>query len=182
MVCGGAIGLGRGRNRPCQAPYRSGNGVSSGAWCPNGSSVGVGSVDVVIVTRVVKLPPTPEQASALAATPHACNTAGGLISEAAYAGAVFERNGLQKAVYQRVRQEHGLGAQAAVRCVKKVVDAYTALHAQVKAGRLKQFAESRSAKRLPAKRRKRETRHAAQVNHKTVVGAGSPARPTTSPP
>jgi putative transposase len=93
---------------------------------------------VVMVTRVVKLLPTP----------HACNTACGLMSEVAYAGSAFDRNGLQKAVYQRVRQEHGLGAQAAVRCVKKVVDAYTTLHAQVKAGLLGREGHARRVKAL----------------------------------
>jgi len=102
----------------------------------------------VIVTRVVKLLPTPEQASALAVTLDACNAACGLISEAAYVASVFDRNGLQKAVYQRVRREHGLGAQAAVRCVKKVVDAYTALHAQVKAGLLGKEGSTRRVKAL----------------------------------
>jgi len=102
----------------------------------------------VIVTRVVKLLPTTEQASALAATLRACNAACGLISEAAHAGSVFDRNGLQKAVYQRVRQERGLGAQAAVRCVKKVVDAYSTLHAQVKAGLLGKEGSARRAKAM----------------------------------
>jgi IS605 OrfB family transposase len=90
----------------------------------------------VIVTRVVKLLPTPQQASTLAATLRACNRACGLISEAAHAGSVFDRNGLQRLVYRRVREEWGLGAQAAVRCVKKTVDAYAALHAQAEAGLL----------------------------------------------
>lgn len=94
-----------------------------------------GSVALVIVTVAVKLLPTPEQALALAATLRACNEACGWISEVAYAGSVFDRNGLQQAVYSRVRGESGLGAQATVRCVKKVVDAYATLHAQQTAGR-----------------------------------------------
>jgi len=88
------------------------------------------------VTRVVKLLPTPQEASALSATLRACNEACGLISQAAHGGSVFDRNGLQQLVYRRVREEYGLGAQAAVRCVKKTVDAYAALHAQAKAGLL----------------------------------------------
>jgi len=91
---------------------------------------------VVIVTRVVKLLPTPEQASALATTLRACNQACGLISEAAYKASVFDRNGVHDLMYRRVREERGLGAQAAVRCMKKTVDAYTTLHAQARAGRL----------------------------------------------
>ena len=101
---------------------------------------------VVIVTRVVKLLPTPEQASALAATLRACNLACGLISEAAYAGSVFDRNGVHHLMYRRVREEYGLGAQAAVHCVKKTVDAYTTLHAQAKAGLLGRAGSARRVK------------------------------------
>ena len=103
---------------------------------------------VVIVTRVVKLLPTPEQASALAATLRACNEACGLISEVAFAGSVFDRNGLQRAVYERVRGECGLGAQAPVRCVKKTVDAYKTLHAQTRAGLLGKEGSARRARAL----------------------------------
>jgi len=102
----------------------------------------------VIVTRVVKLLPTPEQASALAATLRACNQACGLISEAAYAVSVFDRNGVHHLTYRRVREECGLGAQAAVRCVKKTVDAYTTLHAQAKAGLLGKQGSARRVKAL----------------------------------
>jgi len=103
---------------------------------------------VVIVTRVVKLLPTPGQASVLAATLHACNQACGLISEAAHAGSVFDRNGVHHLTYRRVREERGLGAQAAVRCVKKTVDAYTALHAQARAGLLGKEGSARRIKAL----------------------------------
>ena len=100
------------------------------------------------MTRVVKLLPTPEQALALAVTLRACNRACGLISEAAYAGKVFDRNGLQRAMYRRVREECGLGAQAAVRCVKKTVDAYITLHAQTRAGLLGKPGSARRVKAL----------------------------------
>ena len=90
----------------------------------------------MIVTRVVKLLPTPAQASALAATLRACNQACGLISEVAHTGGVFDRDGVHHLSYRRVREECGLGAQAAVRCVKKTVDAYAVLHAQARAGLL----------------------------------------------
>jgi putative transposase len=140
--------LSREKNRLCQALHQLSNGALLAVWCSNGLSLGMDSVGVVIVTRVVKLLPRPEQASALAATLRACNIACGLISEAAHTGSAFDRNGLQKAVYQRVRQERGLGAQAAVRCVKKVVDAYTTLHAQVRAGLLGREGDGRRVKAL----------------------------------
>jgi IS605 OrfB family transposase len=49
---------------------------------------------------------------------------------------VTSRNDLQKVVYGRLRGEFGLGAQAAVRTVKKVVDAYATLRGSVAAGLL----------------------------------------------
>ena len=102
----------------------------------------------MIVTRVVKLLPTPEQASALAATLRACNKACGLMSEAAYVGSVFDRNSVHHMTYRRAREECGLGAQAAVRCVKKTVDAYKVLHAQAGAGLLGKQGSARRAKAL----------------------------------
>ena len=103
---------------------------------------------VVIVTRVVKLLPTPEQALALAATLRVCNEACGLISEAAHAGKVFDSNGVHHLTYRRVRGECGLGSQAAVRCVKKTADAYKTLHAQARAGLLGKLGGVRRAKAL----------------------------------
>jgi len=97
---------------------------------------------------MVKLLPTPEQAFALAGTLRACNEACILISEAAYAGKVFDRNGVHHLTYRRVREECGLGAQATVRCVKKTVDAYKTLHAQAKAGRLGNDGSKRRTKAL----------------------------------
>lgn len=58
------------------------------------------------------------------------------------------RNRLQDAVYYRVRKECGLGSQATVRCVKKTVDAYRTLHAQVKAGLLGKPGSARREKAL----------------------------------
>ncbi|WP_309484368.1 RNA-guided endonuclease InsQ/TnpB family protein [Streptomyces himalayensis] len=47
-----------------------------------------------------------------------------------------DRNGLQRIVYADVKAAFGLSAQPAVRVVKKVVDAYTALAASLGAGNL----------------------------------------------
>ncbi|MEC4016194.1 hypothetical protein [Streptomyces sp. H27-D2] len=44
---------------------------------------------------------------------------------------------MQKLVYSELKAEFGLGAQAAVRTVEKVVDAYTTLRANVRAGNLR---------------------------------------------
>ncbi|MEV6650517.1 hypothetical protein AB0M62_08265, partial [Streptomyces sp. NPDC051219] len=84
----------------------------------------------------VKLLPSPEAAAALAATLPACNRAADAVSVVAYERGITSRNELQGLVYARVKAEFGLAAQPAVRVVKKVVDAYTALRANIRAGNL----------------------------------------------
>ncbi|MCX4971334.1 transposase [Streptomyces sp. NBC_00554] len=84
----------------------------------------------------VKLLPSPEQVAALEATLRACNRAADHVSRIAFETGVRDRNGLQKLVYADVKAAFGLSAQPAVRVVKKVVDAYSALAASLKAGRL----------------------------------------------
>ncbi|MFC5800996.1 RNA-guided endonuclease InsQ/TnpB family protein [Streptomyces formicae] len=88
-----------------------------------------------VVTQV-KLQPSPEAAAALAATLLACNRAADAVSVVAYERGITARNELQKLVYVRLKAEFGLAAQPAVRVVKKVVDAYTTLRANVRAGNL----------------------------------------------
>ncbi|WP_428986515.1 RNA-guided endonuclease InsQ/TnpB family protein [Streptomyces camelliae] len=84
----------------------------------------------------VKLLPTPEQASALEATLRACNRAASYASTIAFAKDLKNRNGLQKEVYADLKATFGLSAQPAVRAVKKVVDAYATLKANLRAGNL----------------------------------------------
>ncbi len=88
-----------------------------------------------VVVRV-KLEPSPCQADALAATLRACNRAANHISRVAFEKKETRRNGLQPLVYRHVKDEYGLGAQAAVRSVKKVCDAYATLRANLRAGNL----------------------------------------------
>ncbi|MFE9171454.1 RNA-guided endonuclease InsQ/TnpB family protein [Streptomyces kebangsaanensis] len=84
----------------------------------------------------VKLLPTPAQAAALEATLRACNEA------ASWAGGVaFEKNvknnfALRKHTYREIKGRWGLGAQAAQHVIKKTCDAYAALRANLRAGRL----------------------------------------------
>ncbi|EKX67374.1 transposase, IS605 OrfB family protein [Streptomyces ipomoeae 91-03] len=92
--------------------------------------------DVVKLVVQVKLLPTPEQASALEATLRACNRAATYASQTAFAKGLKDRNGLQKEVYADLKATFGLSAQPAVRAVKKVVDAYTTLKANLQAGNL----------------------------------------------
>ncbi|MEU6892861.1 transposase [Streptomyces sp. NPDC046557] len=54
----------------------------------------------------------------------------------AYETGITSRNELQKVVYARLKTEFRLAAQPAVRTVKKVVDAYTTLSANIRAGGL----------------------------------------------
>ncbi|CDR05178.1 RNA-guided endonuclease InsQ/TnpB family protein [Streptomyces iranensis] len=84
----------------------------------------------------VKLLPTPVQAAALEATLRACNRAVDQASRVAYETGVTSRNDLQKAVYTDLKAQYALSAQPVVRVVKKVVDAYTTLRANLKAGHL----------------------------------------------
>ncbi|MFD4143183.1 transposase [Streptomyces sp. NPDC058572] len=84
----------------------------------------------------VKLLPSLEAATVLAATLRACNRAADAASVVAYETGTTSRNELQKLVYARLKAEFGLAAQPAVRTVKKVVDACTTLRANIRAGNL----------------------------------------------
>ncbi|MEV6838534.1 transposase [Streptomyces sp. NPDC051133] len=87
-----------------------------------------------LVVRV-KLLPTPQQASALEATLLICNEAANWLSTAAFARRVASRAGLQTLAYAQLRAL-GLSAQPALHVLRKVADAYTALGAQPRAGKL----------------------------------------------
>ena len=84
----------------------------------------------------VKLLPTPEQASALASTLRACNTAASEVAVVARETGVYRNYDLRKHVYQGIKEEHRLGAQAAQHVIKKVCDAYKTLKANIRAGNL----------------------------------------------
>ncbi|MFE0545618.1 RNA-guided endonuclease InsQ/TnpB family protein [Streptomyces sp. NPDC058891] len=89
-----------------------------------------------IVAQVKLLPASAHDADALAATLRACNRAANAASEVAFDRDLKRRNGLQEAVYHRIKADFDLGAQAAVRTIKKVCDAYATLKANLKAGNL----------------------------------------------
>ncbi|MCX5340471.1 RNA-guided endonuclease InsQ/TnpB family protein [Streptomyces atratus] len=98
----------------------------------------------------MKLLPTPEQASALEATLYACNRAATYASQVAFAKDLKDRNGLQREVYADLKTTFYLSAQPAVRAVKKVVDAYAALKANLKAGNLGPSTSPRHRKAVSA--------------------------------
>lgn len=101
---------------------------------------------VKIVAQVKLLPASAHDADALAATLRACNRAANAASEVAFARDLKRRNGLQDAVYHRIKADFDLGAQAAVRTVKKVCDAYATLKANLRAGNYGPEGSKRRAK------------------------------------
>lgn len=82
----------------------------------------------------VKLQPTPEQASALEATLRACNTAASEVAVVARETGVYRNYDLRKHVYQDIKDDHRLGAQAAQHVIKKVCDSYKTLKSNLRAG------------------------------------------------
>uniref|UniRef100_A0AAU2V7E7 Transposase n=1 Tax=Streptomyces sp. NBC_00003 TaxID=2903608 RepID=A0AAU2V7E7_9ACTN len=84
----------------------------------------------------MKLLPTSQEAAALEATLRTVNRAADRASAVAFATGKVSRNDLQREVYAALKAEFGLSAQAAVRTVKKVADAYATLKANIKAGNL----------------------------------------------
>ncbi|MEU5990620.1 transposase [Spirillospora sp. NPDC047418] len=85
----------------------------------------------------VKLLPTPEQASALADTLHHVNTAANQVSAVAFEefGLRCRELPLRRLCYGDLKAA-GLGAQAAQHVIKRVVDAYTTLRANIRNGNL----------------------------------------------
>jgi IS605 OrfB family transposase len=101
---------------------------------------------VKIVAQVKLCPSSAYDADALAATLRACNRAANAASEVAFAKGLKRRNALQDAVYHRVKADFDLGAQAAVRTIKKVCDAYATLKGNLKAGNLGPEGSTRRAR------------------------------------
>ncbi len=83
----------------------------------------------------VKLIPEADQASALSATLRMVNDLANWVSDVAFARDVPREYELRKHTYAHLKAS-GLGAQAAQHVIKKVRDAYTTLHANLKAGNL----------------------------------------------
>jgi IS605 OrfB family transposase len=76
------------------------------------------------LTATVKLLPTDAQRQLLFATLQRANAACNTISEAAWHAQQFGRVPVHQLTYAAVREQFGLTAQLAVRCIGKVVDAY----------------------------------------------------------
>jgi putative transposase len=78
----------------------------------------------VNLTAQLKLEPTAEQAMALSCTLMASNAACDWISGVAWDSKTFRQFDLHRLCYRGARERFGLSAQAAVRCISKVADAY----------------------------------------------------------
>ena len=76
------------------------------------------------LVAAIKLRPTREQATVLRATLKRCNEACTAIAAKGFAAGVLRQFDLQKLAYVETRTEFGLTAQAAVRCISKVADAF----------------------------------------------------------
>ncbi len=74
----------------------------------------------------IQLKPTCEQAQALKTTLECCNEACNWLSSVAFAQKTFRQYALHRLAYRDTRSKFGLTAQAAVRCLAKVADAYKA--------------------------------------------------------
>ncbi|MGI5255540.1 RNA-guided endonuclease InsQ/TnpB family protein [Actinacidiphila glaucinigra] len=89
----------------------------------------------MLIVVCVKLKPTAQDAAALRATLRQCNAAADYVSRVAFEEKEFSKFRLQQIVYTELKAR-GLGAQAAIRTIKKVCDAYVTLHANMRAGHL----------------------------------------------
>ena len=87
------------------------------------------------LTVKIKLTPSAAEHTALFETLSLCNKVANQLSEYAYQTGTKNKYKLQSAQYEQAK-EQGLAAQAAVRTVAKVADAYTTQAALVKSGAL----------------------------------------------
>ncbi|CAH2603624.1 transposase [Rhodovastum atsumiense] len=76
------------------------------------------------LVAAVKLVPTPEQAACLSETLTRCNAACSWLAALGFATKTFRQYNLHKAAYADLRSRFDLTAQAAVRCIAKVADAF----------------------------------------------------------
>ncbi|WP_326571437.1 transposase [Actinacidiphila glaucinigra] len=93
----------------------------------------------------VKALPTAEQAVAMRSTLRACNDAANWVSQVAFDRGLPREYELRKHTYTELKAR-GLGAQSAQHVIKKVRDAYTTLHANIKAGNLGKSGSKRRVK------------------------------------
>jgi IS605 OrfB family transposase len=76
------------------------------------------------LVAALKMLPTPEQAVCLTATLARCNDACSWLAGIGFESQTFRQYDLHKLAYHTIRADFGLTAQAAVRCISKVADAF----------------------------------------------------------
>jgi putative transposase len=82
----------------------------------------------VKLVAALKLMPTPEQVIWLTATLERCNAACSWLAERGFESQTFRQYDLHKLGYVEIRERFGLTAQAAVRSISKVADAFKVSH------------------------------------------------------
>ncbi|GGR77525.1 transposase [Micromonospora fulviviridis] len=82
----------------------------------------------------VKLLPAPDEAAALEATLRACNAAASDVAVMAREIDCYRNYDLRRHAYHGIKDDYGLGAQAAQPVIKKVADVYKTLAGNLKAG------------------------------------------------
>jgi hypothetical protein len=76
------------------------------------------------LVAALKMLPTPKQATCLTATLERCNAACSWLAERGFESQTFRQYDLHKMGYVAIRERFGLTAQAAVRSISKVADAF----------------------------------------------------------
>lgn len=84
----------------------------------------------------VKLVTGPAHQAALTTTLHTCNHAANYVSAQARQHKVYSKAKLQALTYHAIKEQYGLGAQAALHCLRKTASAYQTHWANLKAGNL----------------------------------------------
>lgn len=82
------------------------------------------SLNDMLVTEMLKLAPSGEQAEQLRATMLACNAAADRVAEVAFVHRTANKIRLQPLVYAELRERFGLSSQMAVRAISKACEAY----------------------------------------------------------
>jgi putative transposase len=83
-----------------------------------------GILHIMKLTIQLKLQPMPEQATMLHQTLVRANEACNAASESAWSTHTFKQFDLHRLCYTQMREQFGLSAQLAIRCIAKVADAY----------------------------------------------------------
>ena len=76
------------------------------------------------LVSAVKIKPSKEQAQALRETLERCNDACTKIAKDGFEASIFRQFDLHKIAYASTRKDFGLSAQATIRCIAKVADAF----------------------------------------------------------